>query len=157
VASDSQQGADLVALAEELAKEAHAGTVDKAGRDYISHPARVAARVEPYGPEIVAVAWLHDVMEDCGVTASDLRDQGIPQDVIDGVISLTRRPAEAHPEAVERAARNSYGLVVKAADVADNSDPERLALLPEQSRERLRSKYHHAREILDAHSAPRFD
>ena len=33
----------FVGIAEDIARRAHAGQVDKAGLDYITHPARVAA------------------------------------------------------------------------------------------------------------------
>lgn len=49
---------DLVTRAKELAHRAHAGQVDKAGRPYIEHVARVAAAVAD-DPEAEAVAWLH--------------------------------------------------------------------------------------------------
>ena len=148
---------ELVALARDIAVQAHAGQVDKAGADYISHPERVAARVAPHGPAFEATAWLHDVLEDSEVTASDLITRGIPRDVVEGVQSVTKRSGEPHAQAVERAAQNSLGLVVKAADVADNSDPQRLRLLPETMQEKLTVKYRIARELLDAHSAPTFD
>lgn len=55
---------DVVERAKELAHRAHAGQVDKAGRPYIEHVARVAAAVAD-DPLAEAVAWLHDVLEDC--------------------------------------------------------------------------------------------
>ncbi len=53
---------ELVERAKELARLAHAGQVDKAGRPYIEHVARVAAACSD-DPEAEAVAWLHDVLE----------------------------------------------------------------------------------------------
>lgn len=50
---------DLVERAKDLAHRAHAGQVDKAGRPYIEHVARVAAAVSD-DPEAEVVAWLHD-------------------------------------------------------------------------------------------------
>ena len=49
---------DLVERAKELAHRAHVWQVDKAGRPYIEHVARVAAAVAD-DPEGEAVAWLH--------------------------------------------------------------------------------------------------
>ena len=55
--------------AEALARELHAGAVRR-GTDipYITHPEAVASKVDFYGggEELVAAAWLHDVVEDCG-------------------------------------------------------------------------------------------
>jgi len=39
---------------------------------------------------------------------------------------------------------------VKRADIVHNSDPERLALLPEGERKKLSEKYTEALELLDA-------
>jgi len=40
-----------------------------------------------------------------------------------------------------RVASNPIALVVKRADIADNSDPKRLAQLPSGVADRLRTKY----------------
>ncbi len=48
---------DIVSRAKALAVRAHAGQVDKAGRLYIEHVARVAAAVSD-DPVAEAVAWL---------------------------------------------------------------------------------------------------
>jgi (p)ppGpp synthase/HD superfamily hydrolase len=146
----------VVMLAQALATGAHAGQMDKAKRPYITHPARVAARVQPYGPEFMAVAWLHDVLEDTEVTAEDLFNVGLPRRIVDGVMSLTKLEGEDHSAAVIRASKHPLGLVVKAADVADNSDDERLNLLDGELAGRLRVKYKKARELLDKHGAPAF-
>jgi (p)ppGpp synthase/HD superfamily hydrolase len=147
---------DLEALARAVAASTHAGQTDKAGHPYIAHPARVAARLSSYGPHFRVVAWLHDVLEDSEITAVDLADMGFPPEVVEGVVSVTRLDGESHRDAVTRAAGNPYGLVVKAADVADNSDAARLAELPEETRARLVAKYRQAREILEASGAPTF-
>lgn len=55
---------DLVERAKALAYRAHAGQVDKAGMPYIDHVGRVAFAVSE-DPQCEAVAWLHDVLEDC--------------------------------------------------------------------------------------------
>lgn len=61
----------FVNKAADFARECHKGQVRKYEGDepYIAHPARVAARVKILGMryEVEAAAWLHDVVEDCGV------------------------------------------------------------------------------------------
>jgi hypothetical protein len=150
---------DMVVLAWGVAVGAHVGKgqTDKAGEPYLGHVERVAARVERYGPNFVAVALLHDVIEDTCLTANDLLNAGFPTDVVDGVESLTKREGEEHHVAVARAAADRYGRVVKAADVADNSDPDRLSVLEKDLAHRLRVKYRRAREVLDRYDAPVFD
>lgn len=140
--------ASIAELAEMIAAEAHAGQVDKAGQPYITHPARVAARVA--GDEhAVAAAWLHDVVEDTEVTLADL-EQAFPPDVTAAVDALTRRRDEAPAEYYARVRRMPLALTVKLADMADNSDPQRLAQLDAATRERLIAKYARARAELTA-------
>ena len=139
----------LVERARALATVAHHGQVDKAGAAYIGHPARVAARLTD-DPQACAAAWLHDVVEDCDVTMDDLLAQGFPEEVVRAVDALTRRDGEEPSAYYRRVAADSLALKVKYADLADNSDPERLAVLDAPTRERLIAKYAKARESLAA-------
>jgi (p)ppGpp synthase/HD superfamily hydrolase len=137
---------DLVELARDIATRAHQGQTDKAGAPYISHPARVAARVAG-DPEAEMVAWLHDVAEDTSVTLEELA-RDFPAQVVAAVGAITKRPDEDRDTYYRRVAADPLALKVKYADLADNSDPDRLALLDEPTRERLLAKYAHAREVL---------
>lgn len=137
--------ANTVALAEALAHIAHSGQHDKAGKPYIFHVARVAARVAD-DPLAETVAWLHDVLEDCPAYADDVH--AFPAEVLDAVKLLSRSenlPAETY---YARIRQSPVALRVKAADLADNADDGRLALLPEATADRLRAKYAHARQEL---------
>ncbi|MGX9294292.1 HD domain-containing protein [Tsukamurella paurometabola] len=128
-------------IADSIAAAAHAGQTDKAGNDYITHPRRVAARVTPQTSENRAAALLHDVLEDTPVTAEDLAAAGIPDGVIGAVRLLTRRddvPSEEYYAAIRT---DPIALAVKLADIGDNTDPSRLALLDSATQDRLRAKY----------------
>jgi len=114
----------LLQKAIEIATEAHRGQTDKAGADYIGHPLRVAARLKDEKEKIVAV--LHDTIEDTFVTPEYLTEQGFPQEIIDGVLSVTRQDGETYDAFVHRAARNPLGRAVKQADLEDNMDIRRL-------------------------------
>lgn len=148
---------DLISRAEAVATEAHRGQVDKAGRDYIEHPRRVAANarsaVAADGLEddeaawVIAAAWLHDVVEDTAVTESDLR-RDFPAEVVDAVIAVTKRSGEDVVDYFARVRANRFAVLVKTADLADNTDPARQALLDEETRSRLREKYRRAYELL---------
>lgn len=140
----------LSTIAEAIARRAHRGQVDKSGADYIAHPARVAAMVHDQGGTDVAVAaaWLHDVIEDCEVTASELLAAGVSQDVVTAVDSVTKRQGESIEDYCARVRSNPVGLLVKYADLADNTSPERTALLAEATRERLAKKYSYVRSLL---------
>lgn len=153
--ADDERERDLIGRARALALIAHLGQKDKAGRPYIDHPARVARRVaETAPPEIreraVVVAWLHDSVEDTGYTLDHLRRLGFDEEIVDGVDSVTKRPGETLRMSMTRAGANRIGKVVKDADIDDNSDPERLALLDPDTRGRLKIKYERSRRFLHA-------
>ena len=71
-------GMDLVHKAQVYAMAAHAAVGQRrkyTNEPYIVHPAEVAAMVAAVPgstPEMVAAAWLHDVVEDTGCTLTDV-------------------------------------------------------------------------------------
>lgn len=136
--------------AQDIARKAHRGQTDKAGADYILHPQRVAGHVRTLGGDdcAVAAAWLHDVLEDCDVTAEDLAAAGIPEQVIITVQAVTKRSHEPLVDYCARVRANPTALLVKRCDLADNTDPARTALLPQDVQERLARKYARVRELL---------
>ena len=138
---DELEGPTLLATALGLAAAAHAGDVDQAGRPYLAHPMRVAARLVADGEHAVAAGLLHDVVEDSSTTLDDLRAAGIPATVCAAVDALTKREDETYEEAIQRAAAHPLAVTVKQADIADNIDPARLALLAPATRQRLEAKY----------------
>lgn len=136
---------DVIARARVLAKAAHDGQTDKAGAPYWTHPERVAHRVRELYPdapdEAVAVAWLHDTIEDTCWTAAGLRDVGFSDALVDAVVLLTRTddvPGDTYYAAIRSA--GGLALMVKHADITDNLDEERLAVLDLELAARLRAK-----------------
>ena len=71
-----------------FAAEKHRGQRDKLGRPYILHPLRVAMRLTDEREQLVAI--LHDLVEDTGVTADELRARGVEQEVVDAVLALSK-------------------------------------------------------------------
>lgn len=146
---------DVVVKASEVARSAHAGQTDKSGADYISHPQRVAANVRELFPdaprEAIAVAWLHDVVEDTGVGFADLQREGFSEEVVQAVDAMTKRGGEPMAAYFARVRENPLARMVKAADLKDNTDPARVALLDAETAERLRVKYEKARQLLANH------
>lgn len=128
-----------------IAESAHAGQVDKAGADYITHPLRVCDTVT--GEQAKIVALLHDVVEDSDWTLEGLRQEGFSDAVVDAVDALTHREDEDYFDAVRRARDNDLARAVKLADLADNSDRTRLGMVTEDDERRLR-KYAEARAII---------
>ena len=173
---------DLVKRAKALAYRAHEGQVDKAGRPYIEHVARVAAAVRGsaacanedcnWQGEIVhwdsvgcsdpsccspatspcpdcdkaeIVAWLHDVLEDCD--GYDAEILSIGRSVFFRCCTLVRG-MRAEKDYYASILRDPITLRVKLADIADNANEERLALLDPKTANRLREKYRKALEAL---------
>jgi (p)ppGpp synthase/HD superfamily hydrolase len=65
----------IIQKAKALATIAHRGQLRKyTNEPYIVHPAAVAKHLELVGcdDETIAAAWLHDVIEDCDVTAQQI-------------------------------------------------------------------------------------
>jgi (p)ppGpp synthase/HD superfamily hydrolase len=130
----------------QVARQAHEGQLDKAGRPYIAHPLRVMGAVRDPHERMTAV--LHDVVEDTGVTIEDLVAAGCPTEVVDAVAALSKKPDEDVEVYLARVAANPIALAVKRADIADNMSPERLSRLDPETQERLRAKYQAALRVL---------
>ncbi len=82
---------------EALARRAHDGQTDKAGRPYAEHLQAVADGVRARGgsDEQIAAAWLHDAVEDGALSPRWLADAPLAPQVKDMVLALTKRPGEA--------------------------------------------------------------
>lgn len=138
----------------------HKGQVDKAGRPYTTHLVMVHERLVGKLPGLPhelwdkaqQISWLHDVIEDTEYTADDLRAEGFSWTVIHGVMALTKHGTGSYMDTINRIAffEDLHTILVKIADVEDNSDPARLALLPAEIRARLEKKYGAALPVLKA-------
>lgn len=127
---------ELYDLALRIAIQAHKGQTDKSGREYVMHPIRVAERCA--NPKAKIAALLHDTIEDTYVTVDDLRKEGFPQEIIDAVLSVTKREGEDYDDFIRRAATNEIGKEVKIADLEDNMDIRRLKEISDDDVKRLR-------------------
>ncbi|UUT36398.1 hypothetical protein [Microbacterium elymi] len=154
-AGDPDAGAQ-VALACAIATIAHRGQTDKAGVPILAHAARVAARFDPLRKPLEhCVAWLHDVIEDTGVTTADLRAAGVHADIVELVCVLTRAPGTPAAEYYQRVAAVPVARAVASADIGDNLRPKRTRLLDPATRDRLAIKYGRAQRILGLAGAER--
>ena len=136
---------ELVDLALKIAIRAHEGQKDKSGREYVMHPIRVAERCKD--PKAKIVALLHDTLEDTDVTGEYLREQGFPEEIVEGILSVTKHEGETYEEFVRRASKNPIGKEVKKADLEDNMDIRRLKEITDEDVKRLR-KYLRAWQYL---------
>jgi len=117
-----------------IASNAHYGQTRSGGESYINHPMRVAhttMMVQGIDPEIVAAAWLHDVVEDTSMALVDIRFV-FGNVVADLVYDMTNMyTSKAYPnmkrkerkerECVRLAHTNSWAVhTIKLADRYDN-------------------------------------
>ncbi|WP_172383256.1 HD domain-containing protein [Streptomyces sp. MNP-20] len=137
-----------VSEVDRLAARAHAGQVDKIGVPYVEHVRAVAAGLAPWGEQLVMAGLLHDVLEDTDWTAQGLREAGVPARVVEIVEAVTNVPGMPYEEKIARIAADPQAALVKIADNAHNSRPDRTARLPPDKRERLAAKYRSARAQL---------
>lgn len=94
---------DIVARAACYAAAAHKGQRRKYDDEpYINHPARIVAavaenaRLFPNIPGAMAAAWLHDTVEDCGVSLDALESNF--NSYIRMIVGFLTNPSKQHPE-----------------------------------------------------------
>jgi (p)ppGpp synthase/HD superfamily hydrolase len=142
----------LLSLAEveSLARAAHAGRTDKAGRPYAEHLQAVAEGVRARGgdEEQIAAAWLHDAVEDDALTGEWLDGAALSPRTKAIVRAVTKRRGESQEAYAARVLATPGARLVKEADLAHNTDPRRLAELDEATRTRLTEKYARMRALL---------
>ncbi len=118
-----------------FARERHANQVRKyTGNPYVDHLAEVCGiamsvgwhNAEIHPDRFMAVAWLHDCVEDQGVSPFELHAIGMPEDVVDGVMLLS--DLESGTRAVRKAASRArlatapgWVQTIKAADLISNT------------------------------------
>lgn len=113
---------NLVEKAQQFATKKHAGQFRKDGKTpYITHPHAVVELLKKIGvadENIIAAGWLHDTIEDCGVTKDDLARE-FNAEVARIVSALTRDVSR--DEYKERMLKADYAVqIVKLADVVHN-------------------------------------
>jgi len=121
---------EVVLKAERLMMIAHAGVLDKSDVPYWKHPTAVANLMLEYetnfvSDEMLAVALLHDVVEDTETTLEDLA-KIFSADVVDGVDGVTRRPGESWNDYFKRFSVEPIAKVVKKYDLIHNMDLTRM-------------------------------
>ena len=124
-----------------IAVNAHHGQFDKGGNPYILHPLKVMHYLKSDDEELMCMALLHDVVEDCDVTFVDLEAIGMSKRVIDAVRCLTKQRGQTLAEYKEVIFSNLDAMLVKMADLRHNSDIRRLKGVTEKDIKRI-AKYH---------------
>ena len=90
--------------------------------NYIIHLDSVAVRVDLAGgdDEQLAIAWLHDILEDTDCTVETMQQNGLSARVISAVIALTKVQGESYEEYISKVRDNPDALFVKKMDTLDN-------------------------------------
>ena len=132
-----------------IAKEAHKYQKDKAGAEYINHPAAVASNV---GDNISAIilALLHDVIEDHSDKYNlNILKREVHLSVYEAAALklLTHDESESYFDYIAKIKPNELAKSVKLADLKHNSDRSRLLDITPKDEERLK-KYETAIKML---------
>ena len=122
---------DVAFRAMQFAREAHRLQRRKyTGNPYADHLAEVAGIVAAVAPRgqvgmMVAVAWLHDCIEDQGIAVDELRER-FGHDVAGGVLMLSdletgNRDARKAASRIRLAAAADWIQTIKVADLISNT------------------------------------
>ena len=128
-----------------LSFEAHKDQLDKSGMPYVYHPFHLAEQMNT--EEEVAVALLHDVVEDTDFTLDDIRNMGFPETVVRALALMTHDDAVPYMDYVARIKSDPIARAVKLADLRHNSDLSRLDVVDEKAMSRVK-KYAEAIKLL---------
>ena len=112
-----------------ISARVHEDQLDKSGKPYVFHPMRVAVELlkSTGDHELVAAALLHDVLEDTSVTAEELLGAGMTERTIGLVQAVSRQEGELCRDFILRITKHSEAaILLKIADIGDNSLPERM-------------------------------
>lgn len=127
---------ELLNQALQFATIKHAGQFDHGGKPYILHVLRVMQNTRSDDEEILCIAILHDVIEDTNATYHDLRNIGMTERIVEGVRALTKVPGQTYEEYKIAVKSNPDAVIVKMADIDDNTDLRRLKGVTEKDLKR---------------------
>jgi tape measure domain-containing protein len=127
LADQARENNNLEASARAYAQARHAGQKRKyTGEDYAVHLQAVTdiVRKVPHTPEMLAAAWLHDAVEDTGVTLDEVRQQfGDPvADLVRDLTKVDLGDKEASSAATLKRLRtaSAEAQTIKLADIIHN-------------------------------------
>lgn len=124
-----------------LAADSFKGRFDNAGKPYILHCLAVMNQMPQDDEELMAIAVLHDVVEDTKITFDDLAKQGFSRRVISALQLLTHNHEASYDAYIRALALSPDAKRVKIADLRHNSDITRMKGLETKDFDRL-EKYH---------------
>ena len=131
----------LIRKALDICYDAHEGQMDSGGTPYVFHPVHLAEQMD--SEEEICTALLHDVLEDSDYSGDDLRRSGFPDQVVDTVELLTRRPGTPYMDYIYSLKGHELACKIKRADLIHNCELSRLNEITEIDLKR-REKYQKA-------------
>lgn len=137
----------LSTKAEKLARHIHKNQLDKAGKPYVEHLQAVVNNLIEPTDEMIAVAWLHDSVEDNNQSIDELTDC-FGSVVSDAILAITKIKNEPYGDYLVRVKANQIARLVKIADLKHNMDLSRLQIITEKDLAR-REKYVKAKAFLE--------
>ncbi len=141
-----------VETARVLAEVAHNRQKDKLKRPYVEHVFAVGDALADFDDDIRIAGYLHDIAEDTPITRQALEDMGVSQRAI-GIIERVTRRLHDNPDdyaaGIRFVAEDHDATLVKIADNAHNSLPERVQALAEKWPDKAPNpRYAEARPVL---------
>lgn len=143
---------DLYAKAFVMTATVFKNRKDKGGEPYFDHLFRVSQKLDDEKEQVAGL--LHDILEDTEITEDDLKNFGIPQDIID-IVKIVTKPVvdktklneeerlKLYDEEINKiiATNNIHAIRLKYADMTDNFNPDRINKLPKEKQEWFNKKY----------------
>lgn len=150
----SPQPSFTVETAKVLAEVAHNRQKDKLKRPYREHVIAVGDALADFDDDIRIAGYLHDIAEDTPMTRQALLDMGVSERAVDIIERVTKRLHENpddYQAGIRYIAEDHDATLVKIADNAHNSLPERVKALAEKWPDKPPvTKYRDARPVLYA-------
>lgn len=148
------QPAFNVETAKVLAEVAHNRQKDKLKRPYRDHVIAVGDALADFDDDIRIAGYLHDIAEDTPITRQALLEMGVSPRAVDIIERVTNRlhdDPDDYEAGIRFIAEDHDAALVKIADNAHNSLPERLrALAAKWPGKPPVTKYRDARPVLYA-------
>lgn len=143
-----------VETAKVLAEVAHNRQKDKLKRPYREHVIAVGDALADFDDDIRIAGYLHDIAEDTPITRQALLDMGVSERAVDIIERVTTRlhdNPDDYQACIRSIAEDHDAALVKIADNAHNSLPERVKALAEKWPDKPPvTKYKEARPVLYA-------
>jgi hypothetical protein len=141
-----------VATAKVLAEVAHNRQKDKLKRPYREHVLAVGDALADFDDDIRIAGYLHDIAEDTPITRQALLDMGVSERAVDIIERVTKRlhdNPDDYQAGIRFIAEDHDATLVKIADNAHNSLPERVKALAEKWPDKPPvTRYDEARPVL---------